>query len=131
MIFVFKSFYEQVIQPQHPPHALAASTLRVDHITSLGSSALPSRRLARTFGAIMTSISATSSSAYLTPLQKLQNELQTEVSSGAVNSSDQTALSSALTDIDSSLQSSRTGDQSSGSQSAPGDLKSKIDSLIA
>jgi hypothetical protein len=79
----------------------------------------------------MTSISATSSSAYQTPLQKLQNELQTEVSSGAIGSSDQDALSSALTDIDSSLQGSRSSDQSGASQSAPGDLKSKIDGLIA
>ena len=79
----------------------------------------------------MTSISATSSNAYLTPLQKLQNELQTEVSSGAIGSSDQDALSSALKDIDTSLQSGQSSDASGGSQSAPGDLKSKIDGLIA
>ena len=53
----------------------------------------------------MTSISATSSSSYLSPLQKLQDELQSEVSSGAISSSDQSALSSALNDINSSLQS--------------------------
>jgi hypothetical protein len=99
--------------------------------TLLRALTLRSRRHTRTFGAIMTSISATSSSAYLTPLQKLQNELQTEVSSGAIGSSDQDALSSALKDIDSSLQSSRSSDQSGASQSAPGDLKSKIDNLIA
>jgi hypothetical protein len=99
--------------------------------TLLRALTLRSRRHTRTFGAIMTSISATSSSAYLTPLQKLQNELQTEVSSGAIGSSDQDALSSALKDIDSSLQSSRSSDQSGASQSAPGDLKSKIDGLIA
>ena len=33
----------------------------------------------------MTSISATSGSNYLSPLQLLQNELQTEVSSGAIS----------------------------------------------
>ena len=33
----------------------------------------------------MTSISATSSSNYQSPLQKLQNELQTEVNSGAIS----------------------------------------------
>jgi hypothetical protein len=99
--------------------------------TLLRALTLRSRRHTRTFGAIMTSISATSSSAYLTPLQKLQNELQTEVSSGAIGSSDQDALSSALKDIDSSLQSSRSSDQSGASQSAPGDLKSKIDGLIS
>ena len=79
----------------------------------------------------MTSISATSSSVYQSPLQKLQDELQTEVNSGAIGSSDQDALSSALTDIDTSLQSSRTSDQASGTRPAPGDLKSKIDDLIA
>ena len=53
----------------------------------------------------MTSISATSGSSYLSPLQQLQAELQSEVNSGAISSSDQGALSSALTDINSSLQS--------------------------
>jgi hypothetical protein len=46
----------------------------------------------------MTSISAASSSAYQSPLQKLQAELQSQVTSGAISSSDQDALSSALTD---------------------------------
>src|SRR5437588_6102252 len=93
--------------------------------------ALRSRRLSRTFGANMTSISALSSTSYQSPLQKLQAELQSEVNSGAISSSDQTALSSALSDIDTSLQQSRAGDQSSGTKAAPGDLKSKIDDLIA
>src|SRR5258708_34753954 len=79
----------------------------------------------------MTSISAASSGAYQSPLQKLQAELQAEVTSGAVSSSDQDALSSALTDIDSSLQSGRTSDQASGTRPSPADLKSKIDDLIA
>jgi hypothetical protein len=77
----------------------------------------------------MTSISATSGNTYLSPLQQLQDQLQTDVSSGAVASTDQSALSSALTDINSSLQSG--GDPSSGSNASPGDLKSKIDGLIA
>ncbi|MBS0528346.1 MAG: hypothetical protein JSS22_03000, partial [Proteobacteria bacterium] len=50
----------------------------------------------------MTSIAAASAASYQSPLQKLQAELQSEVSSGAISSEDQTALSSALTDIDSS-----------------------------
>src|SRR5882724_866542 len=79
----------------------------------------------------MTSISAASASSYQSPLQRLQDELQSEVSSGAVSSSDQDALSSALTDIDSSLQSSRASDQASGTKPSSGDLKSKIDDLIA
>jgi hypothetical protein len=108
-----------------------ATSCRVGKKASLSSLALPSRRLPRTFGAIMTSISATSSNIYQSPLQKLQAELQTEVSSGAISSSDQSALSSALNDIDSSLQSGQSSGQSSGTQSSPGDLKSKIDDLIA
>jgi hypothetical protein len=77
----------------------------------------------------MTSISATSGSTYLSPLQQLQDQLRTDVNSGAVASTDQSALSSALTDINSSLQSG--GDPSSGTNASPGDLKSKIDGLIA
>jgi hypothetical protein len=79
----------------------------------------------------MTSISAISSSSYQSPLQKLQDELQAEINSGTIGSSDQDALSSALTDIDSSLQSSRASDSAGGTRPSPGDLKSKIDDLIA
>jgi hypothetical protein len=79
----------------------------------------------------MTSISATSNSNYLSPLQQLENELQSEVNSGAVSSSDQGALSSALTDIKTSLQSGNAATPPSAANSPPGDLKSKIDTLIA
>ena len=79
----------------------------------------------------MTSISAASSSAYLSPLQKLQDELQAELKSGAISSGDQGALSSALTDINASLHSSQADDSASGTNSSPGDLKSRIDNLIA
>jgi hypothetical protein len=79
----------------------------------------------------MTSISATAGSQYTSPLQKLQDQLQADVNSGTVSSSDQSALSSALNDIDSSLQNGATGDAASGSNSPPGDLQSKIDGLIA
>jgi hypothetical protein len=79
----------------------------------------------------MTSISALSSTNYQSPLQKLQDELQSEVSSGAINSSDQGALSSALNDIDSSLQSGQADASSGTAGASPGDLKSKIDTLIA
>ena len=99
--------------------------------TSLRPLTLTSRHLARTFGAFMTAISATSGSNYLSPLQLLQNELQTEVNSGAISSSDQGALSSALNDINSSLQSDSPSSSTGGSNATPGDLKSKIDSLIA
>src|SRR6195256_1491690 len=79
----------------------------------------------------MTSISAISSSSYQSPLQKLQAELQAEINSGTIGSSDQDALSSALTDIDSSLQGSRASDSAGGTRPSPDDLKSKIDDLIA
>lgn len=79
----------------------------------------------------MTSISATSGTSYQSPLQKLQAELQSEVNSGAISSSDQGGLSSALNDIDTSLQSGQAGASSGSANSSPGDLKSKIDGLIA
>ena len=78
----------------------------------------------------MTSISAASNNSYQSPLQKLQDELASEVKSGAISSSDKDALSAALTDIDSSIQSSRDSDKASGTRPSPGDLKSKIDDLI-
>ena len=79
----------------------------------------------------MTSISAASINTYQSPLQKLQDELQSEVNSGAISSSDKDALSAALSDIDSAMQASRAGDQAGGTRPAPGALKSKIDDLIA
>jgi hypothetical protein len=79
----------------------------------------------------MTSITAASSNNYLSPLQQLQAELQSEVNSGTITSSDQAALSSALKDISSSLQSNGAGASASGANLPPGDLKSKIDDLIA
>jgi hypothetical protein len=78
----------------------------------------------------MTSISAASAQSYQSPLQKLQDELLSEVNSGAISSSDKDALASALTDIDSAMQSSRASDQASGTRPSPSDLKSKIDDLI-
>ena len=78
----------------------------------------------------MTSISAASVQSYQSPLQKLQNELLSEVKSGAISSADQDALSAALTDIDSAMQASRASDQASGTRPSPEDLKSKIDDLI-
>ena len=62
----------------------------------------------------MTSVSAASSGSYQSPLQLLQAELQSEVNSGAVSSSDQSALSSALNDINSSLQNDSPGNSGSG-----------------
>jgi hypothetical protein len=61
------------------------------------------------------------------PLSRLQSELASEVSSGTISSGDQSALSSALTDINSAMQSQAP---SAGSPPSPGAMKSKIDSLI-
>jgi len=79
----------------------------------------------------MTSISAASVNTYQSPLQKLQDELLSEVNSGAISSSDKDALSAALTDIDSAMHASRASDQASGTRPSPDQLKSKIDDLIA
>src|SRR5947208_5382208 len=79
----------------------------------------------------MTSISAASVNTYQSPLKKLQDELRSEVNSGAISSSDKDALSAALTDIDSAMQASRASDQTSGTRPSPDQLKSKIDDLIA
>ncbi len=80
----------------------------------------------------MTSISAASNSAFYSPLQKLQQELQSEVSAGTVSSSDQAALSSALKEINSSLAGGQGSSQFGiGQSTSPGDLQSKIKDLIS
>ena len=79
----------------------------------------------------MTSISAASGQTCQSPIQKLQDELLSEVKSGAVKSSDQDALASALTDIDSAMQASRASDQASGTRPSHADMKSKLDDIIA
>jgi hypothetical protein len=79
----------------------------------------------------MTSISSTTyPSSFTSPLDRLQSELSSEVADGTISSSDQSALSGALTDINTSLQSQAPTTTGTGS-SSPGDIKSKIDSLIA
>src|SRR5258708_39205865 len=113
------------------PSQHRASCRKGNKKSSLTTLTITSRGLTSTFGAIMSSISATTSSTFTSPLHKLQDQLQAEVNSGAVSSSDQSALSSALNDINSSLQSGSASDSSGGSNSSPGDLKSKIDGLIA
>src|ERR1700733_2521771 len=84
----------------------------------------------------MSSVSSLGSSQYTysSPLQQLEAELESEVSAGTVSSSDQSALPSALTSINSSLtagQSSQTAGSPDGTGgNGPGDIKSKINSLI-
>jgi hypothetical protein len=78
----------------------------------------------------MTSIGSTSSQAFSSPLDRLKNELSTEVQAGTVKSADQDALSNALDSIDSSLQADRAS-QSQGSRPDPSELGKKIDDLIS
>ncbi|MGY3451790.1 hypothetical protein [Bradyrhizobium sp. USDA 4353] len=79
----------------------------------------------------MTSISASSMSGF-SPLDLLKQELTKEVSAGKVSSTDQTALSSALDDIDSALKSGSSSSSSSTSSTPPSpkEMQSKIDDLI-
>ncbi|WGD54429.1 hypothetical protein QA641_11260 [Bradyrhizobium sp. CB1650] len=79
----------------------------------------------------MSTISSLASGSYQSPLQRLQQELQSEVSAGTISSSDQSALSTALNDIDTALQQSRASDESGGTRTSKDDMKSKIDDLIS
>jgi len=72
--------------------------------------------------------SATASQQSFSPLKMLQTELASEVKAGTVSSADQSALSTALDDIDKAMQSSKP---SAGSRPSPDEMKSKIDSLIS
>ncbi len=76
----------------------------------------------------MTSISSAFAAQSFSPLSRLQDELASEVSSGTIDSSDQSALGAALTDIDAEMKSQM---QSGAQRPSPGDLQSKIDTLIA
>jgi hypothetical protein len=72
--------------------------------------------------------SATASQQLFSPQKMLQDELASEVKAGTISSSDQSALSSALNDIDSAMKSSKP---SAGSRLSPDEMKSKINDLIA
>ncbi|NVO13670.1 MAG: hypothetical protein HXX10_06515 [Rhodoplanes sp.] len=81
----------------------------------------------------MTSISAAGlqSQAFSSPRDRLQNELLSEISSGTVSASDQSALSSALDSIDSALKSTGESSRSAGSAPpSPDEMKAKITDLI-
>lgn len=62
------------------------------------------------------------------PLQRLQTTLASEISAGNIDSADQSALSSSLSDIDAALKSQM---ESGGTRPSPEEMQSKIDSLIA
>ncbi len=69
----------------------------------------------------MTSIASTTSSQTVSPLSLLEKELAAEVSSGEVSAADESALSTALKDIDAALKSQST---------SAGDVQSKVEDLI-
>jgi len=79
----------------------------------------------------MTSISSAglAQHTFTSPRELLQNELQSEVSSGTISADDQDALSAALDDIDSTLRSQRP--EPGSARPSPSEMKSKIDDLIA
>ena len=78
----------------------------------------------------MTSISAASAPVLPVAPAEAAARIAVRSYSGGIWSSDQAALSTALTDIDTSMQSSRASDQASGTRPSKDDLKSKIDDLI-
>jgi hypothetical protein len=75
----------------------------------------------------MSSISSAAMQSY-SPLQRLQTTLASEILAGNINSADQSALSSSLSDIDAALKSQM---ESGGTRPSPEEMQSKIDSLIA
>jgi hypothetical protein len=76
----------------------------------------------------MSSITSATSMQQYSPLARLQDELASEVSAGTISSGDQSALSTALSDIDTAMQSQAP---SAGSPPSPDSMKSKIDGLIS
>jgi len=76
----------------------------------------------------MTSIS--SISAHQSPLSRLQSTLQSDISTGSIQSSDQDALTTALKSIDESLSSSRRSETSSTTPPSRDEMKTKIADLI-
>lgn len=76
----------------------------------------------------MTSIS--SASAHQSPLSRLQSTLQSEISAGSIQSSDQDALTTALKSIDDTLSSGRKSETSASKPPSPDEMKTKIADLI-
>jgi hypothetical protein len=79
----------------------------------------------------VTSISSASFQQFSSPRQLLQNELNSEMTAGTISSADSNALSSALDDIDSAMQSDRASRTAASGPPAAGEMKQKIDDLIA
>jgi hypothetical protein len=76
----------------------------------------------------MTSISSTS--LHQSPLARLQSTLRSDISTGNIQSSDQSALEAALTGIDETLSSGRSSETSGGKPPSPDEMKEKIADLI-
>jgi hypothetical protein len=76
----------------------------------------------------MTSISSASFQRP-SPRDMLQTSLASQVQSGAISASDESALSSALDSIDKTLSSERSA-SSGGTPPSPTDMKKKVESLI-
>jgi uncharacterized membrane protein YdfJ with MMPL/SSD domain len=82
----------------------------------------------------MTSISSFNPSqmGHVSPRDRLQSELTSEISAGSINATDQAALSAAIDEIDSSLKSAgETARKSGSTRPSPDEMKSKISDLIA
>lgn len=81
----------------------------------------------------MSSISSMNfaSRMFTSPLQRLQDEMASQVQAGTINASDQDALGTALESIDASLKSSMEASRGSGTRPSPEDMKAKIDDLIS
>lgn len=77
----------------------------------------------------MSSISASLSSTFRSPLQRLESRLDQAVSSGAIPSSDKDALSSALQSIDQTLQADRAS-QGGGTRPDRATMKARVEGLI-
>lgn len=76
----------------------------------------------------MTSIS--SAYAHQSPLTRLQTTLQSEISTGSIQSTDEDALTSALQSIDESLESERSSSTSNSRPPSPDEMNEKIANLI-
>lgn len=68
---------------------------------------------------------------FTSPLQRLQDEMTSQVQAGTINASDQDALGAALESIDASLKSSMEASRGSGTRPSPDEMKAKIDDLIS
>lgn len=82
----------------------------------------------------MSTISASSAAVHPSHKQRILDTLASQTKSGQISSTDQTALTSAVDDIDSALTSdstSRSGASSTTQRLSPSDLKSRVDDLIA